>query len=63
MDETEIKERIEQYEESKKKIFEELKTKQGREREEVEYRIECVEGLIDHLYDRLNPTKKKEMYK
>lgn len=63
MDEIEIKERIEQYEESKKKIFGELKDKEGREREAVEYRIECVEDLIDHLYNRLNPTKKKEMYK
>src|SRR3989304_1468092 len=42
MDEIEIKERIEQYEESKRKIFEELKTTEGREREAVEYRIECV---------------------
>ena len=61
--EEEIKERINFYEESKVRITKELKGKEGIQREYVELRIESCDRLIDGLYDKLNPTKKKEMYK
>ncbi len=61
--ETEIKERIDFYEESRERITKELAGKEGREREYVENRIESCDRLIDGLYEKLNPTKKKEMYK
>lgn len=62
-DEIEIKERIEIYEGTKERITKELKGKEGRDREAVELRIESCDRLIDGLYEKLNPTKKKEMYK
>ncbi len=57
------KEKIEQYEESKAKIAEELKTTKGRDKEAVEYRMLCCQELIDDYKKKLNPTGKKEMYK
>lgn len=61
--EEELKERISFYEESRVRITKELAGKEGKEREYVENRIESCDRLIDGLYDKLNPTKKKEMYK
>ncbi len=61
--EEEIKERIGFYEESRVRITKELTGKKGKDREYVEIRIESCDRLIDGLYDKLNPTKKKEMYK
>ena len=61
--EAEIKERIDFYEESKERITKDLVGKEGRDREAVESRIESCDRLIEGLYDKLNPTKKKEMYK
>ena len=61
--EEEIKERISSYEESREHITKELIGKEGTEREHVKIRIESCDRLIDGLYDKLNPTKKKEMYK
>ena len=61
--EIEIKERIDFYEESRVRITKELKGKEGNEREHIENRIESCDRLIDGLYEKLNPTKKKEMYK
>ena len=51
------------YEESRVRITKELAGKEGIEREHVEIRIESCDRLIDGLYEKLNPTKKKEMYK
>jgi len=61
--EEEIKERISFYEESRVRITKELDGKEGAEREHVVIRIESCDRLIDGLYEKLNPTKKKEMYK
>ena len=61
--ESEIRERIDMYEESRVRITKELAGKKGTEREHVELRIESCDRLIDGLYEKLNPTKKKEMYK
>lgn len=61
--EEEIKERISFYEESRERITKQLADKEGIDREAVEVRIESCDRLIDGLYERLNPTKKKEMYK
>ena len=61
--EEELKERIGFYEESRERITKELAGKKGKEREHVEIRIESCDRLIDGLYEKLNPTKKKEMYK
>ncbi len=57
------KERIEVYEQSKIKIAEELKGKEGRDKEAVQNRIASCDRLIDDYREKLNPTKKKEMYK
>ncbi len=59
----EIKERIDIYQETRDKITKDLKGKEGKDRESVEFRIESCDRLIDGLYEKLNPTKKKEMYK
>lgn len=61
--EAEIKERIDFYEESRDRITKELKDKKGDDREHIENRIASCDRLIDGLYEKLNPTKKKEMYK
>jgi len=61
--EEEIKERIDFYQESRDRITKDLKGKEGRDREAIENRIESCDRLIDGLYEKLNPTKKKEMYK
>ncbi len=63
MEEEEIKERIDFYEGSRERITKELAGKEGREREYIENTIESCDRLIDGLYEKLNPTKKKEMYK
>jgi len=57
------KEKIGIYEQSKQKISKELKGKKGRDKEYVEYRMASCDRLIDQYQDKLNPTKKKEMYK
>lgn len=57
------KERIEVYEQSKQNISKELEGKKGRDKEYVENRIASCDRLIDQYQEKLNPTKKKEMYK
>ena len=57
------KEKIAYYKESKYRISKQLEGKEGRDREYVENRIKSCDRLIDGLYEKLNPTKKKEMYK
>jgi len=57
------KEKIEIYEQSRIKISKELEGKKGRDREAVENRVASCDRLINEYRDKLNPTKKKEMYK
>lgn len=57
------KEKIDIYQQSKTKISKELKGKEGRDKEYVENRMASCDRLIDEYQDKLNPTKKKEMYK
>ncbi len=57
------KERIEVYEKSKLNIAKELEGSEGRDREAIENRIASCDRLIDGYREKLNPTKKKEMYK
>jgi len=61
--EDEYKSKIEYYKESKKRISKGLEGTEGKDREAVEYRISCCQNLIDDYRLKLNPTKKKEMYK
>ena len=64
MDEEEIRERITIYEDTKADIVNKIENEGNkREKEYLEYRLECCNGLIERCYDKLNPTKKKEMYK
>ena len=57
------KEKIEIYEQSKQKISKELEGKEGRDKEYIENRMKSCDRLIDEYQEKLNPTKKKEMYK
>jgi len=57
------KEKIDIYQQSKQKISKELEGKEGRDKECVEYRMASCDRLIDQYQEKLNPTKKKEMYK
>ena len=57
------KEKIDIYEQSKQRISKELEGKKGRDKEYIENRIASCDRLIDEYKDKLNPTKKKEMYK
>ena len=57
------KEKIDVYQQSKAKISKELEGKEGRDKEYVENRIASCDRLIDQYQEKLNPTKKKEMYK
>ena len=57
------KEKIDIYQQSKAKISKELEGKEGRDKEYVENRIASCDRLIDEYQEKLNPTKKKEMYK
>ncbi len=59
----EYRDKIDYYQESKSKISKELKGKEGRDKEYVEVRMESCQRLIDDYTMKLNPTKKKEMYK
>jgi len=59
----EYREKIDYYQESKAKISKQLEGKEGRDKEYVENRIASCDRLIDDYTMRLNPTKKKEMYK
>jgi len=62
--EEEIRERIVIYEDTKADIANKLENENNkREKEYLEYRLECCNDLIDQCYDKINPTKKKEMYK
>ena len=61
--EQEIKERIGSYEKSRVRTTKAPAGQKGIEKAHVEIRIESCDRLIDGLYDKLNPTKKKEMYK
>jgi len=59
-----IKEQIEEYQKTESNLTWELSHKQDeKEIEEIKYRISCVREIIEHLYEKDNPTKKKEMYK
>lgn len=63
MDE-DIKERIEEYQKTALSLeWEKAHKDDEKEIEAIEYRIERIRALIDHLYEKDNPTKKKEMYK
>ena len=57
------KEKIDVYQQSKAKISKELEGKKGRDKEYVENRMASCDRLIDEYQEKLNPTKKKEMYK
>ncbi len=55
--------KLELYQGIRKMYEEEAKGLEGRDKEAIEERIESCRRLIQQLYDKDNPTKKKEMYK
>lgn len=62
MDE-EVKDRLESYQTVKRMYEGELEGKEGRDKEAIEFKIESCRSLIEQIYEKDNPTKKKGMYK